>query len=164
MKKGLNSLSDYFDAHDLGWKPVALSTDRSRARVVPYISNRAIMDRLDTVCGPENWRNEFRTGPAGGILCGLSIRVVFDGGPPEWVTKWDGAENTEIQPVKGGITASMRRAAVQWGIGRYLYRMPSSWAPVDERGKLIERPSLPARFRPHQDVKKLQPGPQREAA
>ncbi len=164
MRKELSALADYFEARDLGWKPVAESADRSRARVAPYTSNRAIMDRLDSVCGPENWRNEFKPGPAGGVLCGLSIRVDVDGGPPEWVTKWDGAENTEIQPVKGGLTASMRRVAVQWGIGRYLYRMPAVWAPIDERGKLTARPALPAEYRPHRDVKKLEPGRTREAA
>ena len=148
MSANLTQLSAYFAASDMGWKPVGLSPDRKQARVVPYISNRAIMDRLDEACGPENWRNEFSEGPAGGVMCGLSIRVTRDGAPAEWVTKWDGAENTDIQPVKGGLTAAMRRAAVQWGIGRYLYRMPVIWAPVNSEGKLTSRPELPEEFVP----------------
>ena len=164
MRKPLSALSDLLDPKDIGWKPVGLSSDRCKARVAPFLSNRAIMDRLDEVCGPEDWRNEFRTGPSGGVLCGISIRVVREGEPPEWITKWDGAENTDIQPVKGGMSASMRRAAVQWGIGRYLYRLPTIWAAVDDHGKLKERPTLPAEFIPRKEVTKLAPRPKREAA
>ncbi|WP_243664619.1 Rad52/Rad22 family DNA repair protein [Rhodothermus marinus] len=87
---------------------------------------------------PENWRNEFRPGPGGGVLCGISIRI-----GDEWITKWDGAENTDIEPVKGGLSSAMRRAAVQWGIGRYLYRLPNQWVRIDERGRLLETPRLP---------------------
>jgi len=140
----LAALARPFDPNDLVWKPVAASKDRSSARVVPYVTNRAIMDRLDQVCGPENWRNEYCPGPNGGLLCGLSLRIEREDGSAEWITKWDGAENTDIQPVKGGLSASMRRAAVQWGIGRYLYRMPPVFARLDERGRIAEQPRLPA--------------------
>lgn len=92
-------------------------------KVLAYITNRAIMDRLDEICGKQNWRNEYVTGPQGGILCGISIRV-----GDEWVTKWDGAENTDVEAVKGGLSDSMKRAAVQWGIGRYLYQLEEGWA------------------------------------
>ena len=72
------------------------------------------------------------------MICGISIRI-----GAEWVTKWDGAENTELESVKGGLSASMRRAAVQWGVGRYLYRLPRVWVPVDEKGRAVRTPSLP---------------------
>lgn len=104
------------------------------AKCLAYITNRAIQDRLDEVCGPENWRNEYQPGPTGGLLCGISIRV--DG---EWVTKWDGADNTEIEAIKGGLSGAMKRAAVQWGIGRYLYNLPEGWANVHEHGAYFGR-------------------------
>jgi hypothetical protein len=94
-----------------------------------YVTNRAIMNRLDEVCGPENWKNEFKAAPDGGILCGISIKV-----GDEWVTKWDGAENTDIEAVKGGLSGAMKRAAVQWGIGRYLYKLEESWINANENG------------------------------
>ncbi len=109
----LKRLQDFFDPSDIGWKPIALSKKTGKALVAAYVSNRAIMDRLDAVCGPGNWRNEFTAGPNGGLLCGLSIRIVREDGSAEWVTKWDGAENTDVEPVKGGLSSSMRRAAVQ---------------------------------------------------
>lgn len=139
----LERLKDFFDADDIEWKPIAVSKKTGKGLAAAYLTNRAIMDRLDEVCGPENWRNEFQEGPRGGVICGLSIRV-----GDEWVTKWDGAENTDIEPVKGGLSSAMRRAAVQWGIGRYLYRLPSIWVPVDERGRFQQPPRVPASYLP----------------
>jgi len=133
----LKRLQAPFAPEDIEWKPIAISKQAGKALVAPYVTNRAIMDRLDEVCGPENWRNEFRPGPGGGVLCGISIRI-----GDEWITKWDGAENTDIEPVKGGLSSAMRRAAVQWGIGRYLYRLPNQWVRIDERGRLLETPRL----------------------
>jgi hypothetical protein len=98
------------------------------AKVLAYITNRAIMDRLDDVLGPENWRNEFQF-VQGGTMCGLSIRI---GG--EWITKWDGSDPSDIEAFKGVISGAMKRAAVQFGIGRYLYDLGDSWAVVSDSG------------------------------
>lgn len=132
----LACLREPFPAADLEWRVQQCGTKNGRvwARVVAYVTARAIQDRLDAVCGPENWKNVFRAGPAGGVLCGLAIRI---GG--EWVTKWNGAENTDIESVKGGLSAATKRAAVEWGIGRYLYGIEEGWANVHESGRFRGR-------------------------
>lgn len=99
-------------------------------KVMAYIDSRCIMNRLDEVAGPGNWRNEFMPIPTGGMLCGISLLI--DG---QWVTKWDGADNSDIEATKGGISDAMKRAAVQWGIGRYLYGIKESWAEISDNGK-----------------------------
>lgn len=88
-----------------------------------YVTNRAIQQRLDDIIGPQYWKNEYAAAPTGGIMCGLSIKV-----DNEWITKWDGAENTQVEAVKGGLSGAMKRAAVQWGIGRYLYNLEATFA------------------------------------
>ena len=98
------------------------------AMVLAYIEVRAIQDRLDEVVGKSNWRNEFKEGPSGGVVCGISIRCCR-----EWVTKWDGAENTDVESVKGGLSGAMKRAAVQWGIGRYLYDLETEFAETSKQ-------------------------------
>ncbi len=144
----LKRLSDPFKPDDLEWRVQQAGEKGGRlwAMVVAYVDNRAIMDRLDEVVGPENWRNEFRhDGKA--ILCGLSIRVVSrhaDGSAvwSEWITKWDGAEETDIEAVKGGLSGAMKRAAVQCGIGRYLYNLPPGFAqilPDGQRGRFFNK-------------------------
>lgn len=127
------ALGECFAADEIEWRMQQAGEKNGRvwAICVPYVTNRAIQSRLDDVAGPANWKNEFTQGPDGGVLCGLSVKT---GG--EWVIKWDGAENTDIEGVKGGLSSAMKRAAVQWGIGRYLYALDESFANVHEGGKL----------------------------
>lgn len=120
------------------------------ARCVAYISNRAIQERLDKVVGPQNWENVFQevrvVNPKNdarlskqkdfssqpeitAIMCGIRIRV-----KGEWITKWDASELTDYEAVKGGFSTAMKRAAVQWGIGRYLYNVGEGWAEFSENG------------------------------
>ena len=128
----LSKLKDCFEPNDIEWRLQQCGKgkgDKIWGMALAYVTNRAIMNRLDEVCGPENWKNEFKAAPDGGILCGISIKV-----GDEWVTKWDGAENTDIEAVKGGLSGAMKRAAVQWGIGRYLYKLEESWINANENG------------------------------
>ena len=82
---------------------------------MPYVTNRAIQNRLDDVMGPDRWHNEFKpwhsTGKRESQLCGISLYFEERG----WITKWDGAEDSDIEPIKGGLSDSMKRAANQWG-------------------------------------------------
>lgn len=100
------------------------------AILLAYVTNRAIQERLDQVFGISGWRNEFAKAPEGGIMCGISAKF-----GDEWITKWDGAENTDFEAVKGGLSGSMKRAAVQWGIGRYLYNLDATIVrPTEAKG------------------------------
>lgn len=135
----LTQLAVPFPPTDIEWRLQSAGKNANGiwAKCLAYITNRAIMERLDKVCGPGNWKNEYRdwtTGTAG-VLCGISIRINDGNREPEWVTKWDGAEQTDVEAMKGGLSAAMKRAAVQWGIGRYLYDLPEGWAKINERGE-----------------------------
>ena len=134
MSKEINLclLKEPFPPEDIEWREQRNGIDRNGrpwALVLAYVTNRAIQNRLDEVCGLENWKNQFIPGPNGGVLCGISIRI-----NGEWVTKWDGADNTDIESVKGGLSDAMKRSAVQWGIGRYLYNLEATFARIDENG------------------------------
>ena len=88
--------------------------------LLAYIDARDVMKRLDDVLGVENWQDKY-TAVDGGFVCELSIKIGDD-----WITKSNGANNTKIEAVKGGISSALKRAAVNWGIGRYLYYLPTS--------------------------------------
>lgn len=152
----LKRLADFFPPEKIEFRIGATNEKRdknknvsvpaTKAIALPYVTNRAIQDRLDSVCGAENWKNEFLPWKGEHQLCGISIKI--DG---EWVTKWDGAENTHAEPLKGGLSASMKRAAAQWGIGRYLYDVPNRWVDVTPSGrgyKFTIMPELPPEFLP----------------
>lgn len=131
-------LSAPFHPEDLEWRAGATNADKNKALALAYITSRAVMDRLDEVIGPEDWCDEYRPGPDGGVICGLSLRI--DG---EWITKWDGAENTEFEAIKGGLSDAFKRAGYKWGIGRYLYRLESVWVPCEQHGKTVSLKSTP---------------------
>lgn len=155
----LNKLKDPFPESDIEWRvqQAGEKNDKVWAQVLAYVTNRAIMNRLDDVCGQGNWKNEYKEWIGGSVLCGLSIKI-----ENEWVTKWDGAEQTDFEATKGGLSGAMKRAAVQWGIGRYLYNLEAGFAKVHDKGKHYQtgkkdkyksfkwdEPELPAWALPH---------------
>lgn len=133
-----------FPEKDIEWRiqSAGKSGGNIWARCLAYINNRAVMDRLDEVCGPENWQNDFKEHGKEGTVCGISIKI-----GDEWVTKWDGAEDTKIEAVKGGISSAMKRAAVQWGIGRYLYNLESTNAIISANGRFFAKLSDGTEYR-----------------
>ena len=144
----LPRLADPFAADDVEWKPGATTRDKTKGLAMAYLTSRAVQQRFDDVCGPADWRNEFAEGPGGGVLCGISVRVDRADGTSEWVTKWDGADNSQVEAVKGGLSGATKRAAVQWGVGRYLYDLPATWVRLDDRGRFAETPRIPPAYLP----------------
>ena len=127
--KTMNKLSEPFPYKDIEWRVQQSGISRKNEpwlMVLAYVTNRAIMSRLDDVIGCFNWMNEYKEAPDGGVLCGISVHDPING----WITKWDGASNTDIESVKGGLSNAMKRAAVQWGIGRYLYNLEANFVNV----------------------------------
>ncbi len=141
-----------FAAEDLEWRIQVTSKDKTSGLAIPYVTNRAIQDRLDEVVGPENWYNDYKpwhgNGKKDAQICGISI--YFEG--KGFITKWDGAEDSDIEPIKGGLSDSMKRSAVQWGIGRVLYKMTKPlWVRIEQKGNSYvicdsERPKLNAAY------------------
>lgn len=122
-------LSAPFYPSEIEWRIGATNGNKTSGIALPYITNRAIQNRLDEVCGVYGWKNEFIVNDKSKI-CGISIKV-----DNEWLTKYDGADDTNIEATKGGISNAMKRAAVQWGIGRYLYKLPTFWVAIEQAGK-----------------------------
>jgi len=128
----LEDLGKCFAPEDLEWRiqQAGAKDGKPWAKVLVYVTNRAIMNRLDDVCGAGNWQNELKEISNGSFICGISIKI-----EDQWITKWDGADKSDIEPVKGAISGAMKRAAVQWKIGRYLYLLDAAFAIVTPDGK-----------------------------
>ena len=77
-----------FAPEDLEWRIQVTSKDKTSGLAIPYVTNRAIQDRLDEVVGPENWYNDYRpwhgNGKKDAQICGISI--YFEG--KGFITKW----------------------------------------------------------------------------
>jgi hypothetical protein len=134
-------LAQPFPADQVKWKPGVVSGNRALA--LPYIDARTVQERLDAVVGCANWQTDLTFLPSGSVVCRLSLRI--DG---EWVHKTDVGGPSE-QPDEGdrekaAVSDAIKRCAVQWGIARYLYRLPSSWCDWDAAKKrFIKTPQLP---------------------
>lgn len=130
MSEHLEKLKDPFPPDAIEWR-IGQAGVKGNGQVwatcLAYVQARAIMDRLDEVVGPANWRVEYSfVDPhtlKPGVIAKLSIKI--DG---EWITKEDGADQTDIDEFKGGISGALKRAGVVWGIGRYLYNLEQGFA------------------------------------
>ena len=127
------------------------------ARQVQYITARTAMNRLDSVLGPENWWDEYVPGE-NSVLCRLTVRMP-DGST---LTKADAGGYAGMpdqgDDEKSGFSDAFKRAAVKFGVGRYLYRdgvptfvkerelatAPAPSAPVAEAAPAPE-PAAPSR-------------------
>lgn len=124
----ISELAQPFDPSQVHWRAQAVANGKALA--LAYIDARDVMDRLDAICGPENWQDRYEETPKGRVLCTLSINI---GG--HWVNKADGAGNTDVEGDKGAVSDALKRAAVKWGIARYLYSLGNIWVPCELNGQ-----------------------------
>lgn len=118
-----------FPADRVSWRIGPTTNDKSRGIALAYIDARDVMDRLDEVCTPAGWQNRY-SHANGKTVCDIAIKC--DG---EWVWKADGAGDTDTEAEKGALSDALKRAAVRWSIGRYLYDVESPWVAIEQAGK-----------------------------
>lgn len=124
------------------WRSQSLNREGTSAMALAYMDARDVMDRLDAVCGPESWQDSYAESAKGRVICTISILI-----GDQWVSKSDGAGDTAVEGEKGGISDAFKRAAVKWGIGRYLYDMGAPWAECESyerNGKKVFKKWTPA--------------------
>jgi hypothetical protein len=121
----LTRLSAEFPRDVVSWRAQSLTKDGTKAMALAYIDARDVMDRLDDVVGPEGWQCDY---PHAGqkTVCRIGIKI-----GDEWVWKANGAGDSDIEAEKGALSDAFKRAAVLWGIGRYLYSLDAPWVPCE---------------------------------
>jgi hypothetical protein len=100
---------------------------------VAYIDSRQVQSCLDKVVGPANWQNKFET-IGNKLYCSLGIKI-----NGEWVWKVDCGTESEFEAEKGQTSDAFKRAAVHWGIGRFLYSLDITWISINSEGKPIDK-------------------------
>ncbi len=135
------ALAAPFDPREVKFKPAVVNGNRALA--LAYVDARVIQDRLDEVLGVAGWQDEYECLPDGSVVCRLRLRL-----GDEWITKMDVGGQSE-QPDEGdrrkaAFSDALKRAAVKFGVGRYLYRLPAQWVDYDPRKKQFAKtPTLP---------------------
>lgn len=122
----LTALAAPFPHEAIHWRAQTLTNDGSKALALAYIDARDVMDHFDRIVSPLNWKDGYQETPKGRVICIIQLR-----NGEEWIGKSDGAGDTAVEGDKGGISDAFKRAAVKWGVGRYLYDLGNVWAPCE---------------------------------
>lgn len=121
-------LREPFNPEDVDFRPQGGGNSNGKAQVVAYVDARAIQDRLDEVVGPGAW--EFTYEPLfvekGQVQIAKGRLTIYG------VSKEDVGEASNFDPSKGCVSDALKRAAVAWGIGRYIYSIGSSWVTLNQ--------------------------------
>ena len=136
-KEIFDKLKEPFDPAVISWRVGATNGDKTKGIALAYIDARDVMKRLDDVFGLD-WQDRY---PFVGC-CEIGLKI-----NGEWIWRANGAGETDVEGEKGQYSDAFKRAAVMWGIGRYLYYLPNSWVAIKPQGKsfvLAETPALPA--------------------
>lgn len=133
LGKAMVELRKPFHPTQVTWKPGAVAKSGNKALALAYADLRAYQNRLDEVCGA-NWAVSYT--PWGDrIVCNLTIYGVTRSstGEPD--------AQSERSEIAGTATEAQafKRACAMFGLGRYLYNLPSVWAEYDsERRQFTE--------------------------
>jgi len=128
-----------FPVERLHFRCGARTKDKTKGIPLAYIDARDAMRRLDEVVGFDGWQNKYSLADNGLLICDIGL---FING--RWVWKSNGAGDTQVEAEKGKASDAFKRAAVMWGIGRYLYSLPNEWLPIDQYGKFTVKPAVPS--------------------
>ncbi len=128
--KTMRGLMAPFPVSQVHWRVGA--TNGSKGLALAYVDARDVMRRLDTVCGVF-WQSRY---PFPGC-CEIGILV-----NDEWIWRANGAGETQVEGEKGQFSDAFKRAAVCFGVARYLYYLPSQWCDL-ENGRIVNPPALP---------------------
>jgi hypothetical protein len=119
-----------FKPEEVDWRVGPTNKEKTQGMALAYIDARTVMMRLDEACGPNGWQNRY-SATQGTTVCEIGI---FDNERKEWLWRADGAGASDMEAEKGALSDAFKRAAVRWGIGRYLYDVASPWVAITQKG------------------------------
>lgn len=114
-----------FDPAVVAVKPGAISADRTRALALAYVDARVYMARLDALAGPAGWGVTYRAHPHPPepsivVFCRLTILGQVREDVGESLTR-------ETHAATSAAMQAFKRACAAFGLGRYLYQLPTVW-------------------------------------
>jgi hypothetical protein len=139
------NLQDLKNEFPFKWRVSNTNKHSKKCQAVAYCDSRQVQDVLDEVCGSQNWQDKYYD-VDGTTFCSIGIKV-----GDEWIWKSDCGSVSKIEAEKGESSDAFKRAAVKWGVGRFLYTtrgysLPAMeitrggkavWVPSDGKGNEI---------------------------
>lgn len=107
------------------WRVQSFSKNKPSCSCVAYIDARDVMKILDDVVGQANWQDDYKV-INDQLFAGIGINTKHG-----WIWKWDTGTESQTEKEKGIVSDSFKRAAVKWGIGRFLYDLDIVYVPCN---------------------------------
>lgn len=146
-KEVLAELAKPFEDHEIEWKiQNVIQNNYGKTQYqglgLGYIDARAIQRRLNEVCGLA-WStkyNHYMLGNYGVVECTIGIFV-----NGQWIYRTDGVELEQggIEPVKSAFSNALKRAAVHFGIGHFLYSIGTVYIDIFQNNVPGEKNQCP---------------------
>lgn len=120
-----------FPVEEIEWRlqSVQVVDGKVSGMCLAYITAREAMDRMDMVFGPGGWSSSMAPIMLGGKDTGIICTLTAGG-----VSHQDLSDLTDREPMKGGASTAFKRAAVHFGIARYLYDLPNCYIEENPQG------------------------------
>lgn len=128
----ISQLAAPFPPDVVSWRVGPTTQKKDKGMALAYIDARDVQDKLTEVCGPFGWQCRHEVSGDKRVTCHIGIKEPETG---EWIWRSDGAGESEMDGEKGSYSDSFKRAAVKWGVGRYLYDIDSPWMPIVQQGR-----------------------------
>ncbi|MGA8150754.1 MAG: Rad52/Rad22 family DNA repair protein [Terriglobales bacterium] len=140
-----------FDPSQIEWRVINTTKGQPlRGQVVPYADQRAYTDRLNALLTPAGWTRKYVIHTCANfersadqkiaakvlVTCELTIFGLgsHSATGEEWADDPNAGTSAEAQ--------SFKRAAICFGLGRYLYYFTGTWVDLDERKRPKSVPRL----------------------
>jgi len=114
------------------WKIQSFNKAKTKASCVAYIDARDVMDLLDKAVGFDGWRDSYRR-EGDRLICKLELKI-----NDEWIAREDTGTESQSEGEKGEFSDAFKRAAVKWGVGRFLYDLEIKWLDIEMNGNYKE--------------------------
>lgn len=116
-------LHEPFPPEEMQWRVEALSKDKRKALVVPFVNHSALLDRLDEVVGPQGWQDSYEVLQAQPNSYAVKCRLtILD------TSKEDLGEGDSL---KAAFAEALVRVARKFGIGRRHAQLEQQWVDYD---------------------------------
>jgi hypothetical protein len=129
------ALAAPFAPESVSWRVQGQAKPGQRVQVLAYLDARDIQDRLDDAVGAGNWSFDWQpviTNEKGLLVAKGTLTI-------HGVSKSDVGDASTFEGTKGTISDVLKRCAVQWGVGRYLYHVEKVWIRLNDRGEIGPR-------------------------
>ena len=141
-----------FPADVIAWRPGSLTKTKDKAQALAYIDARDVQNRLDEVLGFDWDMRHYAVGEDH-VCCEITLTLPTGKkvtrtngcwvGNVEVVTSKDGKvdskeEDRADREAKWALSDAFKRAAVMFGVGKYLYDMPNPYMPINDFQKFSD--------------------------